>query len=125
MVLVTVVLATALGASVFSVPGSSCATPQSNIIIKAVNDTQIKFEHLGGDPIDFESNMTTKVTIFNGTNYEINATALGFFEVGETYTLEMKTYDGTSIKMPSSTSATVKIVDSAAGRMICSKDLKL
>lgn len=71
MVAITVILAAAIGSSVFG-QGPSESAPQANLDISAINTSTnadhsteakgyLKFEHLGGDPIYFESNSTTKV----------------------------------------------------------------
>ena len=60
MVAITVILAAAIGSSVFG-QGPAKSAPQANIDIKAVDVytgttalASVKFEHLGGDPIHFE-----------------------------------------------------------------------
>ena len=100
MVAITVILAAAIGSSVFG-QGTAKSAPQANIDIKAVNvtgDGYIKFEHLGGDPIHFESNSTTKVmaSVNGGNSVDIYVTELDVFDVGDVQVLEL---NGTSVSV--------------------------
>ena len=61
MVAITVILAAAIGSSVFG-QGPAESAPQANLDIKSAGITSlvllaiasVRFEHLGGDPIHFE-----------------------------------------------------------------------
>ncbi len=66
MVAITVILAAAIGSSVFG-QGPAESAPQANFDIKSAGvDTagmaSIRIEHLGGDPIHFDKDTVTKVT---------------------------------------------------------------
>ncbi|KKG16277.1 hypothetical protein EO98_12015 [Methanosarcina sp. 2.H.T.1A.6] len=125
MVAITVILAAAIGSSVFG-QGPAKSAPQANIDIKAINATSngwIKFEHLGGDPIHFESgNSTTKVmvSVNGGNSIDLNATAIGTFDVGDIHVMNLNT--NTSVK--SGESLNVKIIDVQTKQLICDKTVR-
>lgn len=125
MVAITVVLAAAIGSSVFG-KGITEAAPQANIDISVVNDSSIKVEHLGGDVIRFENNDTTKLILSNESDsaYEINGTALGDFSVGNSKVLELNGYGSANYAQGSGTFVNIKIVDVKTKQLICSKDLR-
>ena len=124
MVAITVILAAAIGSSVFG-QGTAKSAPQANIDIKAVNATSpgwIKFEHLGGDPIHFETdNSTTKVmvSINGGNSVNLNATALGTFDVGDIYVMDL-----TEAPVSSGNSLNVKIIDVQTKQLICDRTVR-
>ncbi|MDD4498226.1 MAG: type IV pilin, partial [Methanosarcinaceae archaeon] len=102
MVAITVILAAAIGSSVFG-EGTSEPAPQAHLNIKAVSPcvggtaAVVTLEHLGGDPINFGSNSTTKVMVAIGTtSTEVNATGLGILNVGDTASLNLNNTDGTT-----------------------------
>lgn len=140
MVAITVILAAAIGSSVFG-QGPAESAPQANIDISAVNTSvnttdpdygqgYIKFEHLGGDPIYFESNSTTKVVaVLNGVSEELDVTTLGTMDVGSTKIIEMTTLDGSNHVIPfkdlnSGDTVNVKIIDVKTKQLICDKDVR-
>ncbi len=140
MVAITVILAAAIGSSVFG-QGTTESAPQAKLDIKAVNTSDnaqssptgrgyLKFEHLGGDPIYFESNSTTKVVaVLDGVSEELDVKSLGTLEVGETATINMTAYDGANHKVPFNTLNTgktvnIKIIDVQTSQLICDKDVR-
>ena len=126
MVAITVILAAAIGSSVFG-QGTAKSAPQANIDIKAVNlddHGTIKFEHLGGDPIHFEDDSTTKVMVsLNGGNsVDLNATSLDTFDVGA---MKELIFDGnTTINATSGASVNVKIIDVQTKQLICDRTVR-
>ncbi|MDD4332406.1 MAG: type IV pilin, partial [Methanosarcinaceae archaeon] len=104
MVAITVILAAAIGSSVFG-KGTSDPAPQANLNIKALSPYEgpneaavINFEHLGGDPINFTSNSTTKVMATIGsTSAEVNAKSLSLLDVGETKSISLNFSNKTAI----------------------------
>ena len=123
MVAITVILAAAIGSSVFG-QGTAKSAPQANIDIKAINATDggwIKFEHLGGDPIHFESNSTTKVmgSVNGGDSDEIYAVNLTTFDVGDVQVMKL-----TNVTVTSGSSLNVKIIDVQTKQLICDRTLR-
>ena len=125
MVAITVILAAAIGSSVFG-QGTAKSAPQANIDIKAVNatgDGYIKFEHLGGDPIHFETdNSTTKVmvSINGGNSVNLNATTLGTFDVGDIQVMGLPT----ETAVDSGDSLNIKIIDVQTKQLICDRTIR-
>ena len=123
MVAITVILAAAIGSSVFG-QGTAKSAPQANIDIKAVNvtgDGYIKFEHLGGDPIHFEDNSTTKVmTSVNGGNSdELYVVALSIFDVGDVQVMQLN-----NCTVDSGNSLNIKIIDVQTKQLICDRTIR-
>ena len=128
MVAITVILAAAIGSSVFG-QGTSEPAPQANINVVAINEGTIKLEHLGGDTIVFDDNTTTKIMFSGDSNFEINITQFtdGAFDVGDTQILYLyDVNDETPVNntQPSGQFATVKIVDVKTSQLIADKDLR-
>ncbi len=136
MVAITVILAAAIGSSVFG-QGPSESAPQANINVVAVNETSVKLEHLGGDTIIFDSNTTTKITFSNDEeSFEIDISQFSSdtaFDVGETKILRLtddfahldeSNLDDTAYVQDSGKSANVKIVDVKTSQLIADKDLR-
>lgn len=125
MVAITVILAAAIGSSVFGNSPTESA-PQANIDISVVNESKIKVEHLGGDIIRFGSNDTTKMILSNESDSacEIDGVALGNFSVGDSRILDLKGYNNASHAQSSGTFANLKIVDVKTKQLICNKDLR-
>jgi len=123
MVAITVILAAAIGSSVFG-QGTAKSAPQANIDIKAVNETgngTIKFEHLGGDPIHFESDSMTKVmgSVNGGNSHEIYAVALDTFDVGDVQLMALN-----NVSVDSGDSLNVKIIDVQTKQLICDRTIR-
>ena len=132
MVAITVILAAAIGSSVFG-QGPSESAPQANVNILVYNDSAIKLEHLGGDTILLNDSAVTRVMFATDTNsYVIDAanqiTSDGYFDVGDTVTLSL-TVDAnasnvTYLEQPSGQFATFKIVDEKTSQLIADKELR-
>ena len=134
MVAITVILAAAIGSSVFGT-GPQQAAPQANLEIKA-NSTatatglgSVKFEHLGGNTIHFGSPDITRVTAsLNGDpSVDINAISLGNMSVGDSNTLQLVRADGTSPfagHPVSSDTVNIKIIDVKTSQLISNKDVR-
>ena len=75
MVAITVILAAAIGSSVFS-HGAAQAAPQANLNLKAAGPidkdglASVNIEHLGGDPINFATGSTKIMASVNGGSAE-------------------------------------------------------
>jgi flagellin-like protein len=130
MVAITVILAAAIGSSVFG-QGPSESAPQANINIVPVDENTIKLEHLGGDTIVFDDNATTKLMFSAGdTSFEINIAQFApdtAFDVGDTkviYLHDVNDASNTNQTQPSGQFATVKIVDVKTSQLIADKDLR-
>ena len=126
MVAITVILAAAIGSSVFG-QGTAKSAPQANIDIKAINTSEngtIKFEHLGGDPIHFEEASVTKVMVsVNGGNSEdMTATELDVFDVGDIKVMTLK--DNTTLSVAPGNSLNVKIIDVQTKQLICDRTIR-
>ncbi len=126
MVAITVILAAAIGSSVFG-QGPSESAPQANINVIVVNESTIKLEHLGGDTVVFDDNSTTKITFSNETeSFEISLYEFGddYFDVGETEVLRLNSTEDGIHTMVGGDFATVKIVDVKTSQLIADKDLR-
>ncbi|MGA9187392.1 MAG: type IV pilin N-terminal domain-containing protein [Methanosarcina sp.] len=149
MVAITVILAAAIGSSVFG-QGPAESAPQANLDIKSAGITgsgttaaiaSVKFEHLGGDPIHFEDIKITKVTasLEDGPSYTIGAAnnayndatnpGLGVFDVGSVKTLRLTTTAGvnafTGFEPKSGNTVHIKVIDVQTNQLICDKDIRL
>jgi flagellin-like protein len=147
MVAITVILAAAIGSSVFG-QGTAKSAPQANLNIQAAGITgsgstaaiaSVKIEHLGGAPIHFEDATMTKVTASLGTgqSYTIgaannavtaNPAGLGVFDVGSAKTLKLTDAAGanafTGVEPKSGDTVHIKIIDVQTNQLICSKDVR-
>jgi flagellin-like protein len=125
MVAITVILAAAIGSSVFG-QGPSESAPQANIDIIVVDGNTIKFEHLGGDTILLSANNTTKIMFANATqSFELDSTGCAnTFDVGMTQVLDLKNVNGTAVSQPAGDFVTLKIVDVKTKQLIADKELR-
>jgi len=145
MVAITVILAAAIGSSVFS-HGTAKSAPQANFDIKPAGiDTDktpdlasVRIEHLGGDPIHFEgTSPVTKVmaSVNGGTSVQVKADGLNTLGVGDVQKLALKTAaEDTSGIRDTSTATTddiktgdtvnIKIIDVQTNQIICDKDVR-
>lgn len=127
MVAITVILAAAIGSSVFG-RGPSESAPQANINIITSGLDSIKLEHLGGDTVILYSNATKIMFATNGESYELDTSAFESdptFDVGMTKTLILQKKDvAGNITMTSGQFATVKIVDVKTKQLIADKELR-
>ena len=151
MVAITVILAAAIGSSVFG-QGPAKSAPQTNIGIEAAGITgttdidtiaSVRVEHLGGDAIHFEKPATgepaTKVMAsINGLpSVAIDATDLGTMGVGDVKTLKLSGsvtsitnafYSTTTTlnhKPVSGDTVNIKIIDVKTNQLIINKDIRL
>jgi archaeal type IV pilus assembly protein PilA len=128
MVAITVILAAAIGSSVFG-NGPEKSAPQANIDVKA-NATgnatapgSIKIEHLGGDTLKFGTNATTKITVTLGENSsDIDATSLGDFSVGDMKIVQLNTL--ANGKPASGDIVNIKIIDVNTNQLVINKDVR-
>ncbi len=133
MVAITVILAAAIGSSVFS-HGTAQSAPQANFDIKAVSpsvttgtvaDAVIKIEHLGGDTIHFKDKAKLTATGSDGKSVEIDATGLGDFSAGDVQTLSLTAVTGsTSPIVNSGNTINIKIIDKETNQLICDKNVR-
>ena len=134
MVAITVILAAAIGSSVFGT-GSKTPAPQANLDIKANNIStaaapgSVKIEHLGGDMIHFGSSDITRVTAsLNGaSSVDINAINLGNMSVGDSNILSLARTDGTN-PFPGhpvhGDAVNIKIIDVKTSQLISNRDVR-
>lgn len=126
MVAITVILAAAIGSSVFG-QGPAKSAPQANINVMTAGQDKMKLEHLGGDSINFDPAVTKIMFEIDGESQEVvtdafnntDNTAYLPFEVGMTQTLDLPA-DTTS----PGDFATVKIVDVETKQLIAQKELR-
>jgi flagellin-like protein len=135
MVAITVILAAAIGSSVFS-KGTAESAPQANFNIKAgtaddADKSTIKIEHLGGDPVHFEDSSITKVVAaYDGVSYEIDAkdvtNGLGIIMgVGDVKTLTLKGADSKQFpKVDTGKTINIKFIDVQTNQLICDKEVR-
>jgi flagellin-like protein len=133
MVAITVILAAAIGSSVFG-QGPSESAPQANINIIAVNESAIKLEHLGGDTILFDSSSNNTRIAFSSEDESFDIDIAQFtgdgmyFDVGDTQILRLtEDSSATPIVYNNQTGgqfATVKIVDSKTKQLVADKELR-
>lgn len=147
MVAITVILAAAIGSSVFGTEPAQSA-PQANLEIKAAGISgsgvnavaSVKIEHLGGDVIHFEESEKTKVTasLENGQSYTIkianndpaatNYPGLGVLDVGSVKTLKLADANGanafTGVGPELGDTVHIKIIDVQTNQLICDKDVR-
>ncbi|RXA21345.1 type IV pilin [Methanosarcina sp. MSH10X1] len=145
MVAITVILAAAIGSTVFG-QGTAQIAPQANIHIQAAglsneNVGSIKVEHLGGDPIDFANSNTKILASVNGgssvelTPDKIVTDTTTTLSVGEVRKAELKTTETSNPKLrdnsgedisdlASGDTVNIKIIDVKTNQLICDRDLR-
>jgi archaeal type IV pilus assembly protein PilA len=139
MVAITVILAAAIGSSVFG-QGPAKSAPQANLDIKAnatatdTNSGSVKIEHLGGDTIQLENPAITKVTAsLNGnTSVIIDTTSLGDngnMSAGDVRILKLESNDnpktfGKGEGPVSGDTVNIKIIDVKTNQLISNKDVR-
>jgi flagellin-like protein len=134
MVAITVILAAAIGSSVFGT-GPQQAAPQANLEIKANSSAtatgtgSVKITHLGGTTIQFGSPDKTRVTAsLNGApSVDINATILGNMSAGDSNILPLARVDGTSPfagHPVSSDTVNIKIIDVKTSQLISNVEVR-
>ncbi len=116
MVAITVILAAAIGSSVFS-QGTTKSAPQANLNIKPT-DTGVIIEHLGGDEIDFAK---SNITMFDGTKYfdydDKNVTT-GTLSAGEFIAV------GINDPVDKGKIISIKVTDETTNQLICDKNVR-
>ncbi|MPM71371.1 hypothetical protein SDC9_118336 [bioreactor metagenome] len=120
MVAITVILAAAIGSSVFG-QGPAKSAPQANINAKLTNNSQnVTIEHLGGDTIVWD-NANIRFSYENGSisNLPTVVKPKGQFAVGqiETFVVSYST-------LPSGEVFTLKITDNVSSQLICDKKIR-
>jgi archaeal type IV pilus assembly protein PilA len=134
MVAITVILAAAIGSSVFG-RGPTPSAPQANLEIKAnstavtTGNGSVKIEHLGGDTIHFGNPDITRVTAsLNGAqSVDIDGTSLGNMSVGDSKILSLANSTGNVLgsgRPVSSDIVNIKIIDVKTSQLISNKDVR-
>ncbi|RXA21341.1 type IV pilin [Methanosarcina sp. MSH10X1] len=144
MVAITVILAAAIGSSVFG-QGTAESAPQANLDIESAGISSeiayAKFEHLGGDPINFAASATRVVASVNGatsqeldvTDNEDLTTPLTTLAVGEVQKIELMTSSGnlkdnsegaTATGIASGDIVNIKVIDIKTNQLICDRDIR-
>lgn len=115
MVAITVILAAAIGSSVFS-KGTAEAAPQANLNMKANDLKGIAIEHLGGDTINFNN---TKITMRNDAGtVDYKNPVNSSLSVGEVTTIDFNT------TLTTSQIINVKMIDTTTNQLICDKNVR-
>ncbi len=124
MVAITVILAAAIGSSVFGQSPAKSA-PQANINAKLTNGTSnLTIEHLGGDTIVWESTQI-RFTYENGSASGLNDTSglitspADQFSVGEIHSFFV--HNGA---LPTGEVFNLKITDKVSNQLICDKKIR-
>ena len=135
MVAITVILAAAIGSSVFG-HGTSKSAPQASLDIKkdissTDADPVIRIEHLGGSDLDL-SIAATKVIVTTGSTSKdgqiVNTVSGGTntLNVGEVKTfaiMDLTTPTAAAIPITAGTRANIKFIDVASGQIYIDKDI--
>jgi flagellin-like protein len=121
MVAITVILAAAIGSSVFG-QGTAQSAPQANLDMQSMGtsgtDGIVKIEHLGGDPINFgESSMKVSAYINGTTSSSTNATDIGVMNVGDIKIIKV-------LSVNKGANVNIKCIDKATNQLICDKDIR-
>ena len=125
MVAITVILAAAIGSSVFS-KGTAEAAPQANLNMKADGDVDnstgkgtVRIEHLGGDTINFKN---VNITAYVGSNYKpVNIASDTTLNVGDVKTFTVGNDSG---KVSEGEVVNIKMVDKTTNQLICDKNIR-
>lgn len=126
MVAITVILAAAIGSSVFS-KGTAQSAPQASLDLKATGIPTaayvgtIKMEHLGGDQINLD-----KIKIMSYVNSQLittdKTTLTGTFNVGDVKTFTVT--GNATYPVASGSTVNVKVVDSETSQLISDKNVR-
>ena len=134
MVAITVILAAAIGSSVFS-KGTAEAAPQASLNMKAdgtYSNTEkqavVRIEHLGGDALNLTSTKLM-IAIDKGSStpaiVENNVTGgNNILDVGDTKAFKINKTDGDIIKVISGNIVNIKIIDVQTNQLICDKNVR-
>jgi flagellin-like protein len=131
MVAITVILAAAIGSSVFG-QGTAESAPQANLDIQSngFNSSNgdagtIKIEHLGGDPINFDKSVTKIMVSVDGSSIQASPGTLGIISVGDVKKLDLRKDSGsTEITIVKGNIANIKIIDIKTSQLICDKNVR-
>ncbi|AKB63010.1 type IV pilin [Methanosarcina mazei] len=128
MVAITVILAAAIGSSVFGQSPSKSA-PQANINAKFSHYLEgapqnVTIEHLGGDALNWDSAELLLYDV-DGAEVKLDETSVtdtltGDFVVGDVLSIKIDS----AKKIRENSIYNVKIVDTLSNQLICDKDLR-
>ncbi|MDD2340168.1 MAG: type IV pilin [Methanosarcina sp.] len=127
MVAITVILAAAIGSSVFS-KGTAEAAPQANLNMKADGEATggvgtVRIEHLGGDIINKDN---IKITAYVGStekDYNIDWDTLNVGDV-KTFTVGTTAGNSTSKQVNATEVVNIKMIDKTTNQLICDKNVR-
>ncbi|AKB73367.1 hypothetical protein MSLAZ_0106 [Methanosarcina lacustris Z-7289] len=129
MVAITVILAAAIGSSVFGQSPAKSA-PQANINAKLTNGAHnITIEHLGGDTIVWDSTII-RFSYENGSAVGLNNTdgiipnPAGQFAVGEIKSFVVANSTTLPAGLPTGEVFNIKITDKVSNQLICDKKIR-
>lgn len=132
MVAITVILAAAIGATVFSQgpekPGSQ--TKLEITPLNAGNNTNnpaaIRVQHFGGDSINFANSNKAKmmVAVNGGTAYNVKASDLGEFSTGSATNLPLIYENSTAVDVRTGQIVNIKVIDVQSNQLIYDNDLE-
>lgn len=126
MVAITVILAAAIGSSVFS-KGTAEAAPQANLNMKADDKITdgvgtVRIEHLGGDTINFAN---TNITAYVGsTSKPVDIDPKTTLSVGDVKTFTVGKKDPESEKVNDGEVVNIKMIDNTTNQLICNKNVR-
>lgn len=131
MVAITVILAAAIGSSVFS-HGTSKSAPQANLDIKPYgsyttqNDTVLQIDHRGGDAINLNS-ASTKIRVMTKDGVTKDVTAVGSagttLNTGDTKTFIFKIDSTNNVQAISGDPINFKFIDVTSGQIYLDKNV--
>ena len=132
MVAITVILAAAIGSSVFG-QGPAKSAPQANINAKFIDGDTLVIEHLGGDTIVWE-NTHIRLTREDGILTDLNGPAMSTPSSSDIVTVptdpaqfsvgDLETFIVSTDKLPAGKVYNVKITDKLSNQLICDKTLR-
>ena len=125
MVAITVILAAAIGSSVFG-QGPTKSAPQANINAKFINSTSIAIEHLGGDTLVWE-NTQIRFTYENGTAADFINTngSIPIPQGGTQFSVgDIESFKVSNTNLPTGEMFNLKISDKLTNQLICDKKLR-
>jgi archaeal type IV pilus assembly protein PilA len=136
MVAITVILAAAIGSSVFNqnpVQSSSKASINVKAVWKSVGtsatDTAfITIEHLGGDTLDFKGGKAKLTAAVDGaSSVTVDTSSINTFSAGDVETVQLKVPTGSTESMPTvkaGSTVNIKITDTSTNQVVCDRDVK-
>jgi len=137
MVAITVILAAAIGSSVFNQSNPGQTASKANIDVKALTTTSgatttnyVVLEHLGGDKLDFGTTTLpakAKITasVDGASSSQVVTTALGVFSPGDVLKIELKNSSGAIAGITAgSSTVNVKITNLETNQVVCDRDVQ-